>query len=286
MEAKERPDEETHFATYREALESIGNRPIAIRTLDLGADKFFKTQAVLGETDTVVLHERNPMLGCRAIRYCLQNPEVLRQQIRAIVRASALGSVKLMLPMVSCREEVLQVRQVVNAVQEQLAEEDVPFDPDMPVGIMVEVPSVALTIESYCDICDFFSIGTNDLTQYVVAADRTNEHVADLYQPAHPAVLKLVKQVVGVGQSRNIPVSLCGEIAGDPTFVLFFLGIGLRRFSVSPPLVPEVKKLIRSADLAKSEDIADKALRMATAREVLAYLRNVTREFQPGWTFL
>ncbi|MBN2712485.1 MAG: phosphoenolpyruvate--protein phosphotransferase, partial [Planctomycetes bacterium] len=277
------PDEAEHFANYEQAIKNIKDMPIAIRTLDLGADKFFFRGDGAGAATS---GERNPVLGCRAIRYCLQHPKVFIQQIRAICRASALGDVKMMIPMVSCRDELLQVRQMVNEVQERLADENIPYDPEMPVGIMVEVPSVALTIERFMDISDFFSIGTNDLTQYVLAADRTNEHVAGLYRPGHPAVLRLIKLVIETANKAGKPISLCGEMAGDPTFVIFLLGLGLRSFSVSPPLIPEVKKLIRSITLEKAEEVARHTMTLGSTREVIAYLRNIVREFQPSWTFM
>lgn len=282
LESEIEPDEEVHFLAYKHALDSIKNREVAIRTLDLGADKFFKTGP---RSDTTLLHEKNPFLGCRAVRYCLQNTRLFTAQLRAICRASALGTVKLMIPMISCREEVLQVRELISDVQEQLDEEGIAFDPDMQIGIMVEVPSVALTIEHFVDICDFFSIGTNDLTQYVVAVDRTNEHVANLYRPGHPAVIQLIKRVIDCGLEHNIPVSLCGEMAGDPTYVLFLLGLGLKTFSVTPPLIPEVKKLIRSVSMENVRDIAKHAMEFQSSREVVAYLRNATREYQPEWAF-
>lgn len=282
--SEEEPDEAEHYDNYKRALDSIGELPIAIRTLDLGADKFFfRTKE--GKS-TPLLHERNPVLGCRAIRYCLQHRDVFEQQVRAICRASACGKVKMLIPMISCRDELVQVRQIVEEVQERLTDENVAFDEDMPIGIMVEVPSVALTIETFIDIADFFSIGTNDLTQYVMAADRTNEHVASLYRPGHPSVLQLVHRVIEAGAVAEIPVSVCGEMAGDPIFVPFLLGAGLRQFSVSPPLIPEVKKLIRSLTQEKAREIASHTLKLRTTREVVAYLRNVVREYQPGWTFM
>lgn len=288
MEEDQEPAEVTHYEAYQKAVLDIGKMPLTIRTLDLGADKFFNLKAAAGEsnmTEGGLFNERNPFLGCRAIRYCLRYPEVFRKQIRAICRASAHGAVKMMVPMISSREEVLAARQMVQEVQERLAEEGEPFDPDMPVGIMVEVPSVALTVEDYVDIADFFSLGTNDLTQYIVAVDRTNEHVANLFAPGHPAVLKLIKHVIDVGQRTQTPVSLCGEMGGEPMFIIALLGMGLRVFSVSPPLVPEAKKLIRSVSVRKAEEIAGKVLRMKTAREVTAFLREATREIQPEWRF-
>ena len=290
LETDQEPDEEDHLAAYQRAISTMRELPISIRTLDLGADKFFfkdqPSQASDRYRSGSSPHERNPVLGCRAIRYCLQHPRILLQQIRAICRASALGHIKMMIPMVSCRDEVVQVRQMVAEVQERLAEEGVPFNPDMPVGIMVEVPSVALTMELYMDLCDFFSIGTNDLTQYLVAADRTNEHVASLYRPGHPALLRLIADVIRTCKEAGKEISLCGEMAGDPTFVLFLLGLGLTQFSVSPPLIPEVKKLIRSVTLDRAKDVAANALDLTTSREVVAYLRTVVREYQPGWTFM
>ncbi len=285
IESDSEPDEDAHYAAYQKAVSSMGDRPVSIRTLDLGADKFFQAEMQFGNADSTLLHERNPVLGCRAIRYCLQNPKIFRQQLRAICRASSAGKVRLMIPMVICREEVIRVREMVAEVQEQLAEEGQPYDADIPIGIMVEVPSVALTIEHFGDICDFFSIGTNDLTQYVLAVDRTNEHVADLYRPAHPGVLKLIQRIIDYGNANNIPTSLCGEMAGDPTYVLMLLGMGLKSFSVSPPLIPEVKKLVRSVSMETAREVAENALKYNSAREVVAYLRNVTREYQPEWPF-
>ncbi len=284
-ESEGEPDEEQHFQQYKCSLNNIGTRPITIRTLDLGADKFFASMGDKG--DTSQMHERNPVLGCRAVRYCLQRPQLFRQQIRAICRASALGQgqVSMMIPMITCVDEVHRVRDMIAEVQEQLAEEGVDFDPDMPIGIMVEVPSVALCIEAFVGIADFFSIGTNDLTQYTLAVDRTNEHVASLYRQGHPAVLQLVKKVIECGLTHEIPVSVCGEMAGDPTYVLFLLGLGLRKFSVSPPLIPEVKKLIRSVTISKASEVAQKTMLLQTTREVEGYLRSITREYLPDWPF-
>lgn len=279
------PDEGVHFRAYKQAVENLGSQKLTIRTLDLGADKFFHLEKNLVNDDKALLHERNPVLGCRAIRYCARHPQLFRAQIRAICRASGLGKVNLLIPMVSCREEVERVREMVQREQEALDEEGIEFDPDMSIGIMVEVPSVAMTIEHYVDICDFFSIGTNDLTQYVLAVDRTNEHVANLYRPANPAVLLLMQKVISVGKEYGVPVSVCGEMAGDPAFTLFLLGLGLKHFSVSPPLIPEIKKLIRSISIEEAEAIAAEALTYRTAREIVAYLRGITRKYQPDWSF-
>ncbi len=279
------PDEETHFQAYKQAVAALPDMKVTIRTLDLGADKFFHLERDMGMDDKSLLNEKNPVLGCRAIRYFARHPQLMKAQVRAICRASALGKVNLMLPMICCREEVEKVREVVQREQEALDEEGIDFDPDMPVGIMVEVPSVAITIENYMDLCDFFSIGTNDLTQYTIAVDRTNEHVANLYRPANPAILKLIQNVIKAGEDYGKPVSVCGEMASDPTFTLLLLGMGLKHFSVSPPLIPEVKKLIRSISYPEAQEIAREAAGYKTAREITSFLHNVLRKYQPDWSF-
>ncbi|MHC4870602.1 MAG: phosphoenolpyruvate--protein phosphotransferase [Planctomycetota bacterium] len=277
LATSEEPSEKDHFDVYMQSLDALGGRPLTIRTLDLGADKFFHKESAV--------HERNPNLGCRAIRYCLMRPDIFRIQIRAICRASAHGNVRMMIPMVCSLDEVKKTKELLIEVQDQLAEEGVNYDPDMPVGIMVEIPSTALTIESYLPFVDFVSIGTNDLIQYTVAVDRTNEHVADLYKPAHPAVLLLIKMVIDASSSKDIPVSMCGEMCADPTFVIFLLGLGLRSFSVPPPIIPEVKKLIRSVSLNQAEKIAEEVMAMENDRDIISHLRKFTREVLPEWTF-
>ena len=279
------PDEDIHMEAYRQAVENLPDQKVTIRTLDLGADKFFHLEKNIGSDDKALLNERNPAMGCRAIRYCARHPKLFRAQIRAICRASALGRVNLMVPMISCREEVEYILQLVKKEQEILDEEGIDFDPNMPVGIMVEVPSVAIDIENYIDLCDFFSIGTNDLTQYIIAVDRTNEHVANLYSPTNPAVLKLIYNVIKVGLANNKPVSVCGEMAGDPLFTFLLLGMGLSHFSVSPPLIPEVKKLIRSITMDEARLIVNDVMKLKNSREITTYLRNVTRKYQPDWSF-
>ena len=262
------PDEETHFDAYSRVVKALGGRPVTIRTLDLGSDKAFHLQ----NRDMASL-EKNPGLGCRAVRYCLAHPDVFRAQIRAICRTSAFGEVNMLLPMVSCREEVQKIVRLVRSIQERLSDEGVAFDPDMRIGIMVEVPSVAITIDQFCDIADYFSVGTNDLIQYLLAVDRTNEQVAHLFRPDHPSVLRLLKNVIHTARASHVPVSMCGEMAGDPLFVQFLLGIGLRNFSVSPPQIPEVKKIIRHSSLAAAEKVADSVMNLSFARDVKNCLR-------------
>lgn len=279
LSTTDEPTEEDHYNFYMDSIKALGDMPITIRTLDLGADKFF-------HANSGAVHERNPNLGCRAVRYCLMRPDIFRTQIRAICRASANGNVRMMIPMVCSLEEVKKTRDLLAEVQDDLATEGVAYDPKMPLGIMVEIPSTALTIDSYVPHVDFFSIGTNDLIQYTCAVDRTNEHVADLYNPAHPGVLKLIKMILDCAGKNDLPVSMCGEMCADPTFVVFLLGLGLRSFSVPPPIIPEVKKIIRSVTITESEDIAREVMAMDNEREIITYLRKLTREILPKWTFV
>ena len=268
------PDEETHFQSYSRVVKAVGGRPVTIRTLDLGYDKAFHLQ----EGENLAL-EKNPGLGCRAIRYCFANPDLFRNQIRAICRASAFGEVKMLVPMISSRDEVQKVVRLVRSVQERLSDEGVAYDPDMQIGIMVEVPSVALCLDQFCDICDFFSIGTNDLIQYLLAVDRTNEQVAQLYRPEHPSVLRTIKYVIETAQANNMPISMCGEMAGDSNFVQFLLGLGLRNFSVSPPQIPEVKKIIRSSSLSATRKLAENVMGLSSSRDVKNCLRAASAKF-------
>jgi phosphotransferase system enzyme I (PtsI) len=271
---KGEPDEETHFAAYSRVVKAVRGKPVTIRTLDLGYDKAFHLQD--GETLAI---ERNPGLGCRAIRYCFANPDLFKSQIRAICRASAFGEVKMMIPMISARDEVQKVLRIVRGVQERLSDEGIEYDPHMKIGIMVEVPSVALALDQFCDICDFYSIGTNDLIQYLLAVDRTNETVASLYRPEHPSVLRTIKFIIDSAQAANVPLSMCGEMAGDPLFVLFLLGLGLRNFSVSPPQIPEVKKIIRTSSLESARKVADNVMSLSSARDVRNCLRGASAKY-------
>lgn len=287
LSSKEVPEEADHFFAYKQALENLGGGELTIRTLDLGADKFFHLErGAVFESDKNLLQERNPALGCRAIRYTARHPHLMRAQVRAACRASALGRVRIMLPMVCCREEVFKFRELVQREQEALDEAGEKFDPMMPVGIMVEVPSVALNMENFVDICDFFSIGTNDLIQYTMAVDRANEHIADLYRPANIGVLRLIKEVIEAANDNGRPVSVCGEMAGDTTFTAIFLGMGLRNFSICPPLLPEIKKLIRSISVPDAEEIMKQAMQKKTAVEITSYLRASTRNLCPYCTFV
>jgi phosphotransferase system enzyme I (PtsI) len=270
------PTEEEHFQAYRNVVRAIGpDKPVVIRTLDLGADKFALPSWNLAP-------ERNPFLGLRSVRLCLRNLALFKTQLRAILRASAYGDVRLMFPMIGTVLELRQCRFLLNEVREDLDDAGIPYNRKMLVGTMIEVPSAAIIADLLAREADFFSIGTNDLVQYALAADRTNDSVAGLYNPADPAVLRLIRQVVVAADNRGIPVNLCGEMSGDPVFTLLLLGLGLRQFSVAPHSIPEIKALIRKVTLADAIKVAEIALRLETARDVMNFLRDQTRRMSPA----
>lgn len=269
------PSEQDHLDAYQTVLKTLPlGQPVVIRTLDLGADKF--------NVATAAAHrERNPFLGVRSVRLCLRNLGLFKTQMRAILRASALGAVHIMFPMVSTVLELRQCKMLLAEVKEDLEEEGVPFNPAIPVGTMIEVPSAALMADQLAREVDFFSIGTNDLVQYTLAADRTNEHVASLYSPADPAVLRLIQRVLDAGLQARISVTVCGEMSGEPIYTLLLLGMGLRQLSVTPHNIPEVKKLVRSVTTEEAARVAREALSLETARDVTNYLREQTRRLVP-----
>jgi len=258
------PDEERHLAAYREALEALKGRTLTIRTFDFGADKFAQELGIHGEA--------NPFLGCRSIRYCFARPEIFRPQLRAILRASAEGRISVMFPMISAVTEMRRARTILGQVEEELRAANLPFDPNIQVGAMVEIPSAAITADHLAKEADFFSIGTNDLTQYTLAVDRTNERVASLFRPGNPGVLRLVRHVVREGTQAGRRVSVCGEMASERPYTLLLLGLGVRHFSVAPGAVPEVKQVVRSVTRHDAEKVADHALGLATPEEVDDYL--------------
>ncbi len=270
---KGEPDEETHFRTYRKAVEELGGRYLVIRTLDAGADKFHR--------EAVGHHERNPFLGCRSIRLCFQRPDLFRSQLRAVLRASSFGPVRLMLPMISSLDELRRAKAMLAQVEKDLERENVAFQRDIPLGIMVEVPSTALMADLFAKEVDFFSIGTNDLVQYCLAVDRVNERVAHLYQPAHPAILRLILTVIEAGRRQDIDVSICGEMCGEPIYTILLLGLGLRSFSVSPISISTVKQLIRKINMRDAVEVARTCLRHESFEESQAFLESRIRSLLP-----
>lgn len=271
LRAGRQPTEDEHFEAYREAVSALGGRPLTIRTLDLGSDK--QAQGAPAE--------RNPALGRRSIRQSLQEIATFRLQLRAALRVSALGPVRIMFPLVTNVLEQRQARMIVEDVKEDLADEGVPFDAKTPIGMMMETPAAALMATTFAKEVDFFSIGTNDLVQYTLAVDRTNEHVASLYSAAHPAVLRLIKEIVRAGSRRDLPVSICGEAAGDIEYTMLLIGLGLRSLSVTPSLIPTVKRVVRSVDVTMCERVARKVGSFDSERQVSAYMRDQTRAIIP-----
>ena len=267
------PSEEDQYKAYRQVIEELGDLPIVIRTMDLGADKYTQSRARIPE--------RNPFLGLRSIRLCLQNIPMFKTQIRAILRASVGGQISMMFPLISNMLELRQAKTIVRDVIEDLEEEGVEHCPDIPVGIMMETPAACLQADAYALEVDFFSLGTNDLVQYTLAVDRGNERVASLYSPVHPSVLRLIKDVIRAGQRHDVPVSLCGEMAGDPQYTLLLLGLGLRTFSCAVPSIPEIKKVIRSVTLEQANEVARRVMTFDSDKETINYLRAETRRVLP-----
>jgi phosphotransferase system enzyme I (PtsI) len=270
------PTEEEHYEAYRAVILTLGaDKPVVIRTLDLGADKFSSLSSSVAE-------EKNPFLGLRSIRLCLQRLDLFKTQLRAILRAATLGDVRIMFPMISTVEELRQCRTLLNEVKEDLLEEQVPFKADLPIGTMIEVPSAAILADLLAREVHFFSIGTNDLVQYTLAADRNNQQVANLYNPADPAVLRLIRQVVEVGKRKEIEVNVCGEMSGEPLYVPLLVGLGLRQLSATPRKIPEIKRVIRQLRTDEAEQMAQVALQLETARQINGYLREQLRRILPG----
>ena len=256
------PDEEEQFLVYRDIVSRMEGKPVIIRTMDLGGDKL---------TDIVnYQHEDNPFLGYRAIRLCLGFPKIFRKQLRAIFRASHYGNTKIMFPMITCAEEIDQIHEILDDIKKELRAEKLPFDENIETGIMIETPSAAIIADRLASKVDFFSIGTNDLVQYTLAVDRNSEKMDYLYQPTHPAILALIKQVATAARAHGIWVGVCGEMAGDPKYTALLLGIGVHELSMSPVSMGPIRRLIRKIKMHEAEDLADKALRCSTAKEAQA----------------
>ena len=268
------PSEEEHYEAYRAVLAAMGDFPVVIRTLDLGADKFSSISSDL-------LDEKNPFLGLRSIRLCLKHKDLFRTQIRALLRASVVGDMRVMFPMVSTLMELRTAKAMWYEVCEDLEESGIPYKRDVPIGTMIEVPSAAILADSFAKEVDFFSIGTNDLVQYTLAADRNNENVGYLYDPADPAVLRLIKTVVNAGCTHGVPVNVCGEMSGEALYAPLLLGLGVRQLSATPRKIPEIKRVVRAMSVADAAKVAERALEMDTAREVTNLLRDYLRRILP-----
>ncbi|MCF7907967.1 MAG: phosphoenolpyruvate--protein phosphotransferase [Candidatus Omnitrophica bacterium] len=259
------PSEEEQYEAYRLVAKKVKPNTVVFRTIDIGGDKFLSRPEVP--------HEMSPFLGWRAIRFCLARPEVFKAQLRAILRASVEKNVNVMFPMISGVEELRAAKAILNECKGELRKENKHFDEKLAVGTMIEVPSAALTADALAKESDFFSIGTNDLIQYSLAVDRGNEKVAYLYEPGHPAVLKLIKQVIDAAHKNKIWAGMCGEMSGEPIFSFLLLGLGLDKFSMSPPQIPKIKELISNVKFSDAQKIAVKALNILTAKEVEKYFQ-------------
>ncbi|MDR2251873.1 MAG: phosphoenolpyruvate--protein phosphotransferase [Endomicrobium sp.] len=257
------PTEQEHFDTYSKVVQQISPYAITIRTFDLGGDKLTKTGVLnLG-------FESNPFLGLRSIRLCLKYPKIFISQLRAILRVSVLGKVKLMYPMISGLDEVRAANSILDKVKEDLRKENIKFDENMEVGVMIEVPSAVAVIDSIAKEVDFVSIGTNDLIQYTLAVDRVNENVAYLYDPMHPAILRFIKSIIDEGHKAGIKVAMCGEMAGEPKYTPVILGMGLDEFSVSPSQIAPIKKIVRNMSFVDCKTMTDKVLKLEDSKSIL-----------------
>jgi phosphotransferase system enzyme I (PtsI) len=269
------PSEQMHYEAYADVVTQMEGRPVTFRTLDLGADK-------LGLTPSATQEEKNPFLGLRSIRISLRHVAQFRVQLRAILRASVIGPVKIMFPMVTTLDELRRAKSVLSDAMEDLEELGVPFDRNLDIGMMVEVPAAVIMLDRFLSEVDFVSIGTNDLVQYALAVDRTNENVADLYQETDPAVLRLLQMTIDAGKKYGKKVSLCGQMSGNWRHTVLLLGMGLRDFSVPPASILEVKRVVRSVRLSDCQAIAARAMQMESALEVDQFVRSETERLTAG----
>jgi phosphotransferase system enzyme I (PtsI) len=268
------PTEDEQVDYFRRVADAFGGRQIVIRSYDLGGDKF---PAVFRSP-----HEANPFLGWRSIRVCLDQPEIFRPQLRAVLRAAAGGRpIGLMLPLVTEVEEVLATKEMLLEEALGLSRMGIPAAATVPIGVMIETPAAVVVAEALARHSAFFSIGTNDLVQYTLAVDRTNERVASMFNPAHPAVIKLIKDVSRVCRRRSLPLSCCGEAAGDPDFAVLLIGLGVRTLSATAASIPSLKRLVRSVTIEQCEKIARRALSLDSDVSVAAFLRDQTRKIIP-----
>ena len=266
LSSETEPSEEEHFQAYVQVARCLTGKPIVMRTLDLGADKMGMKPHVQ--------QENNPFLGLRSIRLSLRNPALFRTQVRAMLRAAVEGDIRIMFPMITTLDELRNARFLLRSVAEDLAEEGCPNRADIPIGMMVEVPAAVMMLDRFVQEVDFVSIGTNDLTQYALAVDRSNEAVADLYQACDPAVLRLIQRTWEVASQANVPTSVCGEMSNHPALALLLVGMGIRILSVAPSAIPILKKAIRSVTIGQCQAMAWRAMQLGTAREVDAFLQN------------
>jgi len=259
------PTEESHCEAYTLVAQAMGDKPVIMRTLDLGADKM---RSLPDPED-----ERNPFLGLRSIRLALRNRDLFRIQLRAILRASACGDIRIMFPLVSTLMEFRQAKMVLADAMEDLEEQGIAFNRDIKVGMMVEVPSVVMMMDRFVEEADFFSIGTNDLIQYCLAVDRSNKDVASLYTAADPAVIRMIDIAVSTAHKHNVPIGMCGQMSGNPMYTMLLIGLGLRSFSITPAAIPEVKRVCRSVSVEQCEELTERVRRLDSAQQIKIVLK-------------
>jgi phosphotransferase system enzyme I (PtsI) len=267
------PTEQEHYEAYAKTVGVFKKKPVIIRTVDLGADKYTQSRRYV--------REPNPFLGLRSIRFCLQNLTMFKSQLRAILRASVLGEVRIMFPLITNLQELMQAKMILGDVMEDLDEDGIQYNRDIRVGIMVETPSAALTASMLARDVSFFSIGTNDLTQYTLAVDRGNELVSTLYSSVDPAVLRLIRTVIQDAHKAQVDVNVCGEMASEPESVMLLMGLGVRKLSIAAPMIPEIKQVIRSVTMEDCSKIARKVLGMNSERQISSFLRDSARKILP-----
>ena len=270
---EELPSEEDQYATYAEVARAILPNSVIIRTLDLGGDKFMSALNLP--------EELNPFLGWRAIRFCLERPEVFKTQLRAILRASAIGNIRMMYPMISGVDELRRANAVLDECRQELRAEGIPFNEEMEVGAMIEVPSAALVADLLAREVDFFSIGTNDLIQYTIAVDRVNERIAHLYEPTHPAIIRLIKMAVNAAHAHNLWVGVCGEMAAEIALTPLLVGLGVDELSTGAALVPRVKRAVQSLDVGTCLQFVESIKNLESAEAIMERCVAIAREHYP-----
>ncbi|HNU91701.1 MAG TPA: phosphoenolpyruvate--protein phosphotransferase [Spirochaetota bacterium] len=271
------PDEEKQYLAYKKVLEFFKPMPVTIRTLDVGGDKIYAYNKTV--------KERNPFLGCRAIRFSLENEPLFRTQLRAILRASVHGNTRLMFPMISTVEEIIKSRNILYQTMDELRSEKKEFDPDIPIGIMIEVPSAAINADRLAEHSDFFSVGTNDLVQYTIAVDRISEKIAYLYNPLNLSVLRLLRHIVDASRKHEVPLSICGEMAGEPLYTIPLLGLGFRNFSMGTAFMHQIKRIIRSVKIHECEELVDEMMKRDVTGEIEKVLLDYLGQKFPAMLF-
>jgi phosphotransferase system enzyme I (PtsI) len=266
LNRKELPTEEEQFRVYRRLAEALHPASATIRTLDIGGDKLLSNYPKG--------NEMNPAMGLRAIRFSMKEIDIFKTQLRAILRASAYGTLRVLIPMISGIEEIRKVKGILHEVRRGLKKAKIPFNPEIQIGVMIEVPSASMTADILAKEVDFFSIGTNDMIQYALAIDRVNEHVSYLYEPLHPAILRIIRNVVQTAHQAEIPVAICGEMAGEPAYALILLGMGLDEFSMTPTSIPKIKRILRMSRFEEAVGLVEHIFQFSTASEIESYVRN------------